>query len=748
MGFINSNKEYVIENMYPEKRPLMNFLWNEEYVAVIDQFGFGKGRYSSANNFEHEIVKNGPSRILYIKENGKAFSPNRNFEREPFDVFETTVGQGYSTIISEYRGFRTEYTILVPSEGKCECWRTKIKNTSNETKSFDFYTYVDIWIMFSWHLSCTYGDFDKDLNGVYFKHIINDMKTTYTTGYIATNAEMYSYGTAKRRFIGYYGNVDRPDGVVRMDRLPSQSNSFDNETCGVIHSKITLAPGEEKVIFSVVGVAETVKGAAEDSKKRLNADAFDREMELLKQTSDKYDNCVAIKTPDDDIIRFVNIWLKRQLELGKTWGRVYNKGFRDIMQDIAGFLSLDHHVSREKILDCTQYQFEDGNTIRSWVPEDRWPYRDGAVWLLQTVASYIKESGDVGILEEMIPYMDTDGKTGSLYEHCIKGADFLLHGVGQHGLCLWGGGDWNDSFDSAGLQLKGESVWLSIATVKGVNDLIDVLNFIGKTEEAEHYTKERDIMTANIQKYGYDVDHYIYGYTDWDEKIGSYETEEGRVFLNPQTWSVIAGVAEDNDAVLDVVERELSCDYGYVQQAPCYSKPNPHVGRIAYFGKGFYENGSVYNHGVAFKIVADCLAGRGEYAYQTMKKMLPTNPKNSSEMSGMEPYAISNMYFGPENDTRAGEAPMFWITGTSSWLFRGIVEYIIGVRAEFDGLLIEPQFPECWDHVEVKRTFRGAVYNIKIDRTGEKSIVADGVSYADKLPAFQDGKEHEVYVTI
>ncbi len=747
MAFNDIKKEYLIENMYPEKRPLMNYLWNEEYIAVINQFGFGKGRYSSDNNFQYEIIKDCESRILYIKENGKVFSPNRNFDREAFETFNTIVGMGYSTVVSDYMGYHTEFTMLVPQNGKCECWRVEIKNTSNEKKSFDLYAYADFDINFSGHISCTYGDFDKDLNGIYYNHVINDMKTSYTTGFLSTSEEVYSYDTAKRRFVGHYGSLRCPDAMAN-DMLACKSNSFDYGTIAALQSKITLAPGEEKIIYMVAGAEKNVKSAAESAKKYLNDAAFNNEIAYLKAVSDKYDNNVSIKTPDEDINRFINIWLKRQLELGKTWGRVYNKGFRDIMQDIAGFLSLDHKISRERLLDCTQYQFEDGNTIRSWVPVDRWPYRDGAVWLLQTVVSYVKESGDLSVLDEMIPYMDTD-KSGTLYEHLLKGADFLLDGTGKHGLCLWGGGDWNDSFDGAGLQNKGESVWLSIATVKGVNDLLELFTFMGKDELVKKYTDKKNVLTENIQKYGYDVDHYIYGYNDWDERVGSYDTDEARVFLNPQTWSVLAGVAKDNDAILDIVEKELTCDYGYVQQSPAYSNANPntHVGRIAYFGKGFYENGSVYNHGVAFKIVADCVARRGEYAYQTVKKMLPTNPKNTSEMSGMEPYAISNMYFGPENDSRAGEAPMHWITGTSSWLFRGVVEYIIGVRADFDGLVVDPQLPSCWDKVEIKRTYRNAVYNITIERTGNKSITADGVEYAEKLPIFNDGKEHSVVVT-
>ena len=254
-------------------------------------------------------------------------------------------------------------------------------------------------------------------------------------------------------------------------------------------------------------------------------------------------------------------------------------------------------------------------------------------------------------------------------------------------------------------------------------------------------------MTENIHKYGWNEDHFIYGINDWHERVGSYDTPTGRLFLNPQTWAVLAHIADDDQKLMDLVEDELSCDFGYVQQKPCYTTPDPHVGRISYFGKGFYENGSVYNHGVAFKIVADCVANRGDNAYKTIKMMLATNPKNSD--SGVEPYALCNMYFGPENETRKGEAPMHWITGTSSWMFRGIVEYLIGVRADFDGLLIDPRLPDGWDNVKITRAFRNAVYSIEIKRGNEKAIVVDGKAI-DKnvIPVFDDGKKHEVLMYI
>ncbi len=746
MAFVDERKEYVIEDMYP-KRPWMNYLWNEEYIAIINQFGCGKGRFSDDNDFQRDIIKDTDSRLIYIKDGNDVFALNRNYENAPFDEFKTVVGIGYTTIKSEYIGIKSEFTIMVPHKGKREVWKLVLTNTSNAEKSFDLYAFSEIDARISEHLACTVGDFDNKLNGIYFRHHVYNSPTEYDMVYFATDTDVYAYETAKRRFVGTYGNLIYPDGI-KKSKLDSIGNSFDADTMAILQSRITLKPGESKTIYYTTGIERGIEGAIESSKEILSEKSFDQEMKYLKAESGMYDENVYVTTPDDEVNRFVNIWLKRQMSLGKTWGRVYNKGFRDIMQDISGFIQLDSIVSRTKLIDVTQHQKLDGNTLRSWVPLDLRNYRDGATWLIQSVVAYIKETMDLSVLDEKIGYYNTDVKE-TLFEHCIRGLDFFYREVGEHGLCMWGGGDWNDSFDGAGLNMKGESVWLSIAAVKSTNDFLGLLEKLGNNDLIEKYTSLRDKMIENIFKTGWDKDHFIYGINDWGEKVGSYETHEGQIFLNPQIWAVLAGIAKDEEKLLDMVENELSCDFGYVQQKPCYSVPDAHIGRIAYFGKGFYENGSVYNHGVAFKLVADCLAKRGNYAYTTLKKLLPSNQKNDYTKSGVEPYALCNMYFGPENELRAGEAPMHWITGTSSWTFRGIVEYMVGVRAEYDGLLVDPQLPDSWNEVNITRKYRDAVYDITITRTGTPSVsVDDNACASNILPDFRDGKIHKVKVTL
>ena len=432
------------------------------------------------------------------------------------------------------------------------------------------------------------------------------------------------------------------------------------------------------------------------------------------------------------------------------------------MQDTSAFVSLDPALARKRIPEILKHQYEDGNPIRMFEPDYTAPYNDSAAWIPATVLAYLYETGDLSVLEEKIPYLNGDSYENAyapggflpyrgteeeytVFDHVKRAMDYLYSSRGKRGLILFRHGDWNDSMNGVGLQGKGESVWLTLATIKAYNEYIEILEFCGKNELISEYENRRDELKAAVQKYGADGDHLLYGYNDYDEKIGADDNEYAKIYLNPQTWAVIAGIAEDEQKLLDLVEDKLKCDFGYVQCTPSYSKPNAHIGRIAYFGKGLFENGSVYNHGCAFKMVADCIAGRADNAYETLKKISYDNPKNSD--NGAEPYAFSNMYIGPENEYLSGYAPMSWVTGTAGWLYRAITEYIFGVKAVKGGLEIKPCFPKLWNGAKVTRFFRGATYEIELKRGEENKVFVNGEPICGNvLPVAKCGEIYSVKV--
>ncbi len=752
--FVDEKKEYVITNHFT-KRPLMNYLWNEMIMVDVDQFGFGTNSVFDENRFRRELFASGDNRLIYImdRNDNTYYAANRNYEKLPFTRWETHVGQGYTTVSSSYKDLDFDYTIFAPIEGRVECWEIKLKNNGNKARDLSVYPMAHLNVCLSGHTAYISGDYDSELGGIFCPEKGFNLESDYTDSYMVSDCPVAEYDVGKDRFIGYYNSFANPVALENGGSLSSEGSCFDGDQTFVMRHNIVLNPGEEKIIRVLVGIAKSKEMAIAEKQRLLSAEAFAANRDELKNRANMYDDRLTICTGDETIDRFVNIWLKRQIDLGKTWARGYSVGSRDTMQDVTGFVQLDTKVSREKLLYAMEFVRPNGNIIRAFVPIVRILAHDCSSWMISAVCQYIKESGDYSILDVDRPYFECD-EHGTVLDHLLRAASFLLDGVGEHGLTLWGESDWNDSLNNCGTQMRGESVWLSQASCKCSLELAELLEKIGKSDIAADILKKRETMLENIRRYGWEKDHFIYGINDYGEKVGSYEAVDGNSYLNPQTWAVLAEVLPQDqlNVLMDYVEDNLRCDYGYMQVDPPHRVGDDHIGRSSYFVPGCYENGSVYNHGCAFKIVADCMLGRGDEALKTVNYMLPTNPHNPAEKSGMEPYAISNMYLGPTAPSRVGESPMHWITGTCGWLFRGIVEYMLGVQADYDGLRIKPVMPREWKTASVHRIFRDCIYDITYTQNaynGKLSITVDGNAIeGNLLPIFNDGKAHKVSVTI
>ncbi|MGF7144460.1 cellobiose phosphorylase [Anaerotaenia torta] len=751
-GYFNDGtKEYIIQDMYPG-RLLYNFIWNEAVLARVNQFCCGDSFYRDSGGIRRTLCRTGDSRLIFVKEKETVWCTNRNFDQLDHETFYTRVGQGRSAVTSKYRDLETVFEVFVPPIHAAECWRLQIKNTGSEEKSFDLFAYADIMADISGHTAYSHGEYKEELFGIALYHQGFQLETEMQGVFFAAKEKPDYYETSNRRFQGVYGRISHPD-AIKEGNLSCQASSFDSAMMAALQYRITLAPGESRELRFVLGPILEGTDEVEIAGDLLKEGGFEKELDQICKRNEQIYARMQIETPDENLNRLANLWLKHQMNFGKTWGRVYAKGFRDIMQDSAGLMPLNYEAGAEKIKLCLAHQYPDGNTLRQWEGNDYHPYRDGAAWILPAVTRYLKESGDFSLLTNEVPYFESK-EAGTVLDHCTRGMEFLFTGLGEHGLCLWGGGDWNDSINNTGLQGIGESVWLSEAAICSAEEYAELLVQLGQTREAQGWKKKAEMMRENLRRYAWDSDHFICGYNDWNEKVGAYENEEGKIFLNMQSWAVLSETlkADEADRLMDLVEEELSCSFGYVLMKPSYTKPDDHIGRVTYMQPGSYENGSVYNHGVAFKIAADCKLGRADNAWKTLQKILPLTRNSPASDSGAEPYAITNMYLGPENSLRAGESLMAWITGAAGWIYRCITEMIVGIKAEYNGLSIEPCFPKEWEKISATRHYRGAVYHFNFDHTnadgsGEFSVIVDGKILDGKLvPAFHDGKEHMVQI--
>ncbi len=772
-GYFNDKeREYVITDMYP-RRKLLNYLWNETTVCACDQFGCGtswsvlSGKRRPIEAGEREFTIRNGERLIYIKDKAtkEYYSPNRNYGKLPFEIFECHVGLGYQKVVSVYQGLRTEFTILVPQKGNVVLFSIKIKNVSSQEKAFDTYFYalpkLDPRVATD---GVNQAFYDERLGGLYYNNDAYQSPVEYKKSYLASEKPIKGYAVSDVAFKGVYGSYENPLGI-EQDRLPSIGSTFEEVYAGALQYEATLKAGESFETVLVCGFGKSYEDCVDEAKAYANRLTFERELAWQKEKNGEALDVFEAQTPDSYVNSMINIWLKRQLSLGKTWGRLYGKGFRDTMQDASAFVSLDVSTARKSIIEILRHQYEDGNPIRMFEPDLRLPYNDSGSWIPATVLEYLYESGDLSVLEEKIPYLKGDSyenaytgygflpyvgteETYSVFDHVQRAMDYLYGSRGKRGLVLFREGDWNDSLNGVGKQGKGESVWLTIATVKAYNEFIEILEYSGKRELIPLYLQRREELKNRLAEYGWEDGYLIYGYNDYDEKIGSKESEYAKLYLNPQSWAALAQISDEESLqrALDIAEERLGCEYGYVVCAPAYGKGDDKVGRVSYECAGVVENGSVYNHGVAFKIVADCMLGRGDNAYKTFQMISYNNPKNPN--NGVEPYAVTNMYIGPENPYLKGYAPMAWVTGTAGWLYRALTEYICGVRPVKDGLLVKPCFPSLWDKVTVKRKYRGGDYEIRFIRGEKEKVVFDGKEIVTSiLPVGEENVKHvaEVY---
>lgn len=745
-GFFNDkDREYVIKDMYP-KRPWINYIWNDEHISSLDQFGFGMSRYCEKGGYLRNLLDETDNRLIFIRDEKtkEYFAANRNYDKKTFDVFETVVGQGYSVIKSAYKGIATELKIVVPTSGKREYWEVTVENTGAENAEISLFAYANLHIAATGHAAYSEAIFDEDLNGIYGTHEAYQSPTKYSGTYFACDRKPDFYETSNTRFKGEYSDIGHPIALDE-ENLASKPTCFENILGAAMQFKLAIPAGKKEKFIFMLGAALNITDARNIACEYLSEDVYKSENEKIYNEVNAYQDKIIIKTPDENVDRRINIWLKRQMDLGKQWGRVYGKGFRDVLQDTEAYLPLGTESSRKKILNALNYQRFSGNPMRMWDPIMEEEYTDGAVWLVFTLNAYLKETNDFSLLDELVPYYDNTCEE-TVLKHSLRGMDYLQSNLGEHGLCLWGHGDWNDSLNGCGILGKGESVWLSEATVKAAKEMAEILVRIDEVKTADEILKKAEIMKENIIKYGFDGDHFIYGINDIGKKIGAYESPEGKIYLNSQTWAVMSGVVTGDDAkgVMQIVEDNLKCSFGYVQNVPSYTKGSDYIGRSSYFKPGCFENGSVYNHGVAFKLVADCMLGKADIAYETILKMLPENPNNTHENSGVEPYAITNMYLGPECTSRCGFAPFSWITGTCGWLFRAITEGLLGINAGFDGLELNPCLPSEWNKVNVIRKFRNCTYDIEMENGGNKIYVDGNPIDGNVLPIFDDNECHIV----
>jgi len=484
-------------------------------------------------------------------------------------------------------------------------------------------------------------------------------------------------------------------------------------------------------------------------------------LEEVKTFWEKFLGTLEIETPDDAMNLAVNKWFRYQAIAGRLWARTayYQQsgafGFRDQLQDSLVYLAIDPSYTEKQIRLHAKHQFEDGTVLHWWHPITdtglRTDMTDDLLWLPYIITHYIEETGNYEILKANEPYYNSE-KEGSLLEHSLKAFDKVLTRLSDRGLTLIGAGDWNDGLSAVGLEWKGESIWLTEFFYLTLKRFVTVLNAINENDKVKYYDGKADELKEAFNNHAWDGEWYWGATKDSGTKIGSKENEEAFIWLNPQTWAVISGIApiEKQKQAMDAVGKYLLKKNGALLHFPAYHTPDKYIGYLTRYAPGKRENGGVYTHAATWAVWAYASIKNSTMAYEAYKRLNPIyNGMNPDEYVA-EPFVTPGNIDGPDSPNY-GMGGWTWYTGSASWFVKVAVDWILGVRATKDGLLIDPCIPKEWNSFKVKRVFRNCTYHIKVNNDGHVSdgvekVVVDGIEQKSNLVLPQNKKECDVVV--
>ena len=495
-----------------------------------------------------------------------------------------------------------------------------------------------------------------------------------------------------------------------------------------------------------------------------------------------------VDTPDTIVNRMANIWNQYQCMATFNMSRsasLYESGigrgmgYRDSNQDILGFVHILPERARQRILDIAGTQLSDGMCFHQYQPLTKkgnadigGGFNDDPLWLILSVAAYLKETGDFSILEERVGFADVQKTESTLLDHLHISLQYTLNHRGPHGLPLIGHADWNDCLNlncfsatpGESFQLAGhiendkvaESVMIAGLFCKACDEMADILKNIDQPEPAANYLKYAEEMRQTIYTHGWDGDWFLRAYDSYSNKLGSSENEEGKIFIESQGWCILGGVGLENGyaiKALDSVRKKLATPNGIILQQPAFQKYYLHLGEVSSYPPGYKENAGIFTHNNTWIQIAETIVGRGDRAMEYYMSICPPTKESQIDIYRSEPYVYSQMTAGKDAPT-PGEGKNSWLTGTVAWSFVALSQYILGIRPDYNGLIIDPCIPSSWEKFTVVRRFRNSIYTITVHNPkkvckGVKTLVMDKkILSGNRLPVLLDGKNHSVEVEL
>jgi len=763
--FSEDGKEYIITNVATPS-PWINYIYNGRYFATISNNGGGISYYKSPLHGRitryriNDVPPDRPGKYLYVKDkdSGETWSLTWQPVGKSVEAYKVAHGFGYTRVEAEVEKIASSVLYFVPLEDDREIWKTTLTNKSRKPRRLSVFGYVEFALGHALIDLINQCD-DQHFNRVHFEKDLNALfatKTYWVTetrgtqhqenkewdqwAFFTASLPVSGYETLRERFIGPYRNENNPL-AIETGLLSSKDTDYGNAV-GALQVDIELRPEEAKKIIFSLGVIP--KPDFEQKKQAVRKYHDLRAVEaaylnVRKKWDDFFAN-TKVDSPDKDVNTFMNYWTPYQakvaFDVGRLasfyyWGIGRGYGYRDTAQDTIAITISDQANARQRILLLARQMQSDGKVYHHFYGDGQGEFSehcDDPLWFILAVTEYIKETGDIGILDSPEPFLD--GTEGTIFEHLLAVLKFARNHLGPQGLPIFGRGDWNDTLDYIGGKDGGESVWGAMFYVAMLNRLIELFGHLQAEEAAKDIQGLRDLLSAAIEKYCWDGEWYIRAFGENHKKIGSKDNRYGKIFINTQSWAVIASLPDKKRLVQAMfsAKKMLDTKFGPKICAPAFRVIDPKIGLITRCVWGKKENAAVFCHPAAWLIQAECLLGRGKAAFDYYKKLLPN--RLDSDVFIAEPYVYPQYITSDEHET-AGRASHSWQTGSAAWMYRVSFDYMLGIRPTYQGLMIDPVIPPDWKGFKAERVFRGTLYKIEVKNpegveSGVKSITVDG----------------------
>ena len=806
--FDDKKREYVINNPRTPW-PWINYLGNEDFFSLISNSAGGYTFYKDAKFRRitryryNNVPMDSGGKYFYINDGDCVWSPGWKPCKTELDTYECRHGMNYTNIKGEKNGIIANVLYFVPLKTWAEVQRLTLTNNSKKTKKLKVFSFTE-WCL--WNAASDMENFQRNFSTgeveiegsvIYHKTEYKERRDHYA--YYSVNVPVQGYDTDRESFFGLYNGFDEPQVVA--EGKPGNTVAHGWSPIASHYIEVELKPGESKDFIFILGYVENKQDEKWESKNIINKkkaketiarfNSVSKVDAALADLRNYWDNLLSIYTVDsgdEKVDRMVNIWNQYQCMITFCFSRSASffesgigrgMGFRDSNQDLTGFVHQIPERARERIIDIASTQFPDGGCYHQYQPLNKrgnndigGGFNDDPLWLILGTVSYIKETGDFGILDEKVPFDNDISVARSLFDHLTVSFDHVVNNLGPHGLPLIGRADWNDclnlncfsndpneSFQTTENKTEGskaESVMIAGLFVVYGRDYVDLCKKLGKNEEAVRTQKLVDTMVEVIKKYGWDGKWFIRAYDYYGRKIGSNENEEAKIFIESQGWCTMAGIGKEEGLctkALNAVKERLDTKYGIVLNNPAFTKYYIEYGEISSYPAGYKENAGVFCHNNPWIMIGETLVGNGNRAWEYYKKICPSYLEEISDLHKTEPYVYAQMVAG-KDAFKPGEAKNSWLTGTASWNFYAVSQYMLGIRPEYDGLLIDPCIPTDWKGFKATRKFRGATYSIEVVNPNKKSkgireVTIDGMPHKSNLiPVFGDGKVHKVKIVL